>query len=84
MAYLGPRQAQIIKFIKDNGGEATKKEMVVAFDSWYYANVPHNLGLVLSNMVKRRLLIRVKRGVFQVGDGKKLAKQIDKNQIKLF
>lgn len=84
MAYVGTRQAQVIQYIRDNGGEATKKEMVKAFDSWYYCNVPHNLGLVLSNMVKRRLLVRVRRGVYKVGDGRKPAKKVDPNQSSLF
>lgn len=64
---LSKKQAEIVAFIR--GKESvTKKEIVDRFLHWHYTNEAFHIGNILSNMVKRGVLKRIKRGVFKIGN----------------
>lgn len=63
-------QKEITRFVLQNGGTATKQQIVKALDS-YYCNGEKHIGDRLSRMVKAGLIKRVKNGVFEIGDGRK-------------
>ena len=58
-------------FVIHQGGSVTKKQVVSAFGRQYYCHGDKHVGDRLSRMVKANLLVRVKPGVFEIGNGKK-------------
>ena len=73
-------QKEITRFVLQNGGTATKQQIVKALDS-YYCNGDKHIGDILSRMVNAGLLKRVKNGVFEIGDGKKAKKPTEKQIV---
>lgn len=65
------QQKAIIAMCQANGGDLTKKQVVEQYGHEYYANGAFHIGNILSRMVNSGMLIRVKRGVFKLGKGKK-------------
>jgi hypothetical protein len=70
IAYLVPmkpsrKQQDIIRSAKMNGF-ITLKEAVCLVGGDVYANADKHTGAILSNMVKRGMLIRVKPGTFKL------------------
>lgn len=81
---LSDKQIGIVNFIRSNGN-ITKKQAVEMYDHCYYYNGTKYIGEILSNMVKRGYIKRVKNGVFELGNfSNQLAGIVDKNQINLF
>lgn len=63
---LSHKQGLIVAFMR--GKESvTKKEITEKYGFWYYTNEAFHIGALLSNMVKRGILIRIKKGVFKIG-----------------
>lgn len=82
---LGYNQLRILRFISKRGGEVNFSEIVAEFETQYYTNAGHYVGLSLSSMVKNGVILRVRKGVYTVGTGKKPAKtQETNNQPTLF
>lgn len=71
----------ILQFIYQNGGTATKSDIVEKFGQRYYCNGSKHLGDMLSRMVKSKKLHRIKRGVFSIS---KPHNELINNQIDLF
>jgi len=64
---LSKKQAEIVAFMR--GKESvTKKEIVAEFNHWHYTNEAFHIGNILSNMVNRGVLKRIKKGVFIIGN----------------
>ena len=59
------KQQAVIRSAKINGF-VTLKEAVHLIGGDIYANAEKHVGSILSNMVKRGMLIRVKPGVFKL------------------
>lgn len=73
----------LFKGAKD--GQIKKADAVELLGGSYYCNESKHVGDVLSRMVKAGLLTRVKKGVFEIGKGKKAAAEITpENQTTLF
>ena len=82
---LGYNQQRILRFISERGGEVNFAEIVAKFETQYYTNAGHYVGLSLSSMVKNGFVQRVRKGVYSVGAGGKTAKtQEPNNQSTLF
>lgn len=79
-----PEQKEILNFVRQRG-EATKAEICKISDR-YFCNGSKHVGERLSRMVKSGMLIRVKNGVYRLGDGvkKSVVAISDKKQIELF
>ena len=66
---ISDKQKIILEFIKKSkDATITKKEAVELIGGCYYTNESKHTGDVLSRMVNRGLLKRIKNGVFKVGD----------------
>lgn len=78
---LSEKQQQIIAHIKTSG-TITKKHAVDMFKMCYYTNAEKYVGEILSNMVKRGLIKRVKAGVFELST-RKISIPSDSNQTSL-
>ena len=76
---LGYNQLRILRFISERGGEVNFAEIVAKFETQYYTNAGHYVGLSLSSMVKNRVILRVRKGVYTVGTGKNPAKTQETN-----
>lgn len=76
---LGHNQLRILRFIAEQAGEVSFPEIVEKFKTEYYANTSHYVGLSLSSMVKNGVILRVRKGVYTVGTGKKPAKTQETN-----
>lgn len=63
---LSPKQGKIVAFMRGKDS-VTKKELVDEFEHWYYTNAAFHIGVILSNMVNRGVLIRIKKGHFKIG-----------------
>lgn len=59
-------QREILSLAVLRGGKITKQEAVDLIGRNYYCNAPFHVGNVLSRMVNARLLVRVKRGVYEI------------------
>ena len=70
-AMLTPQQSAILALAREHGGTVTSKQVQEKFLHNYHCNGEAHLGAILSRMVVANLLVRVKKGVFQVGTGKK-------------
>ena len=70
-AMLTPQQSAILALAREHGGTVTSKQVQENFAHNYHCNGEKHLGTILSRMVEANLLVRVKKGVFQVGTGKK-------------
>lgn len=79
------RQKDVLFFFNgDKTKELTKAEIIKGAGLYYYHNGNKHAGDVLSRMVKRGLLIRVRKGVFRLGNGTpKKEIIINPNQISL-
>jgi len=58
-----PKQAKVISYVLDHG-HITLQEAVDLIGTDIYANACKHVGVILSNMVRRGMLDRVKKGVF--------------------
>lgn len=64
------RAKDVLKFFNgDKTKEYSKQEIIKGAGLYYYHNGNKHAGDVLSRMVKSRLLIRVRKGVFKLGNG---------------
>ena len=82
---LGHNQLRILRFIAEQSGDVQFSEIVARFECKYYCNAAHYVGQSLSSMVKNGVILRVRKGVYTVGTGKKPAKtQETNNQPTLF
>ena len=82
---LTPHQNNILAFLRENGGTATKKQVVARFGHWYYCNAEKHIGDILGRMVRARLLKRARPGVYETGTGTGTKTALtDKNQTTLF
>lgn len=81
---LSEKQKTIIDLIRLNG-QVTKKEVVESIGKYYYHNAEHYVGEILSNMVKKRYIKRIRNGVFELGSQPNQLTGIEnKDQTKLF
>ena len=77
-------QKEIYQFVRQKG-QATKKEIVMKFADHCYCNGEKYVGDRLSRMVDAGFLVRVKKGLYKPGIGKRnRPATIDENQIQLF
>jgi len=60
---MSPKQNAVIRFLRENH-ELTLNQAVDLIGKDVYANARFHVGNVLSNMVKRKMIIRVKPGLF--------------------
>jgi hypothetical protein len=83
---LTQHQKAILEYVADK--EKTKSQIVNKFNAWHYGESSSRLiGEMLSRMVDRGLLIRVKKGVFKRGPGITINSKsvnIDKDQLSIF
>lgn len=78
-------QRKIFDFIRAKGGTAVLSDIVAEFGANYFLHPEKYVGDSLSRMVKAGLLIRVKKGVYAIGTGKKpVVQKPDDNTPKLF
>ncbi len=79
------KQKILFEFCRFNT-QITKRKAVELIGNTYYTNAAKHVGDVLSRMVKSGLFIRIKPGVFALGDRTKKDKKesIPENQLKLF
>ena len=61
---LTSKQKQILDFLRE--GEKKKSEIVDRFGHWYYCNGDKHVGNLLSTMVRRNLLVRKSKGVYEL------------------
>lgn len=66
---LSEKQQKIIDYARENGMQITKQKAVELIGNGYFANADKYVGEILSRMVKMRWLIRVKPGLFKIGNG---------------
>ena len=76
---LGHNQVRILRFISEKGGEVAFSEIVEKFKTEYYDNTAYYVSRSLSSMVKNGVILRVRKGVYTVGTGKKPAKTQETN-----
>ena len=76
---LGYNQLRILRFISEQAGEVAFSSIVDKFETQYHTNAAHYVGLSLSSMVKNGVILRVRKGVYTVGTGKKPAKTQETN-----
>ena len=84
---LGEQQMRIINKANAQDGNITKREAVDLIGHCYYSNPDKNTGDVLSRMVKNKILIRLKPGIFKVNtssDRSKNTKILNPDQQQLF
>ena len=82
---MSPKQKKIIEILTDN--ETADLDLIYDFVNWsYYRNWRKYLGMLLSNMVERGMIERVKPGTFKLAKPKqKIKEEIkDPNQIEMF
>lgn len=81
---LSLKQKGILDYIRQNGS-ITKQKSVELFGGFYYHNAEKYIGEILSNMVNKRYIKRVKNGLFEIGSmSNQLPGTEDKNQTNLF
>ena len=83
---LSEKQKQIVEKANEQGGTITKKEAVELIGNNYFINADKHTGDVLSRMVTRKILIRVKPGVFKINTQARKINNTDitnPNQLKL-
>lgn len=80
------KQKIIILKAHANGGQITKREAVDLLQGFYYCNAEKYVGETLSRMVKGRIMVRLKKGLYQLADVALLNIPVveDKSQLKLF
>lgn len=82
--HISGKQRTILKHLQDNR-QISKKEAVELLKHYYYYNASKHVGDILTRMVRKGILKRVRRGVYERGNGMKKTKQINNpNQLKLF
>lgn len=80
---LSEKQQTIIDYIREHG-QATKQELIPLVNT-YFHNASKHVGDLLSNMVKRGYIKRVKPGVFELGGkSNSVPVIVDKDQTRLF
>lgn len=81
---LSEKQQIIVKFIRGNGQIETSQANNL-LKPYYYHNHEHYVSEILTNMVKRRYIKRVRRGVYEIGSfASSVPGIVDKNQTNLF
>lgn len=55
-------------FLREHG-QITKKDAVKMLERTYYCNASKHVGVILSNMVNRKMIDRIKPGVFKKHEG---------------
>lgn len=83
---LSPKQKEIVKlFSNDRNKILTQGEISHSVPFGYYANGSKYVGEILSRMVKRNMLVRIKPGHFRLGSFREPVENIDNpNQLELF
>lgn len=79
--HLTENQKTVIRIANDNGGVVTKKQVCEVIR--YYYNTEKHVGDILSRMVKKNILKRIKPGVFEISTGNK-QEEPNPNQISIF
>lgn len=76
----------ITKFALDNGNQITTSQANELLAGNYYHNGAHYVAQILARMVNAGKLKRIKRGVYELGNGyRKNLQQIEnENQTQLF
>ena len=69
------KQQSVLRAAKMNGF-ITLKEAVRIVGGDIYANAEKHVGAILSNMVRRRMLVRVKPGTFKLSEQEQTLKLI--------
>lgn len=67
---LSQKQKAIINMLRQNQ-TITKVDCINLLGKYYYYNAEKYVGEILSRMVNKGTLIRIKPGVFKLGEGKK-------------
>ena len=76
---LGHNQLRILRFIAEQSGDVQFSEIVARFETQYYCNAAHYVGQSLASMVRSGAILRTRKGVYTVGNGKKPAKTQETN-----
>jgi len=78
-------QLLIIQYLFGKG-EVSKSKMMqeMEIESWYYHNSEKHFGDILSRMVNRGFIIRVKKGVYKLKENQTSKTIVNPNQIELF
>jgi len=81
---LTQHQKAIIIYLQT--GHKEKKQIVNKFKSWHYANSNKHIGDILSRMVNRGLIVRVKKGIYGISKEpvSSVSEMIDPKQQSLF
>ena len=61
---MSPKQQKIISMLRHDGSTINLSDAVVAIGGDIHAQKKRYVGKILSNMVKRRIIDRVKPGIF--------------------
>lgn len=84
---LSDKQQLIVNYIRQNGTITTMQANQL-LSCFYYHNAAHYISEILTNMVKRRYIIRTSRGIYSLGSLGSLSNSIhgasDKTQQSLF
>lgn len=67
MTRLSKHQRTLIQFAKENGNNITKRQACQLIP--FYHNTQKHVGDILSRMVKSKMLVRVKNGVYELNTG---------------
>lgn len=78
------KQIQILEFMKSQDGTAKFSEICDRFHNEYYANASHYLSEILKRMVQNGLLVRPKRGWYEIKREIRVFETNDPDQLKLF
>lgn len=82
---MTPEQKRILQIVHEYGKDCPKKHLVEKLGGEYYANGEKHVGDRISRMVKSKMLVRVKPGLYRVGTGTKYKPAtIDEGQRRLF
>jgi len=65
------KKHEVLKFLK-TVEFATLKEIAEAVPFYYYHNTHKYVGEILSRLVKRGLVFRIKKGVFKINPNQKI------------
>lgn len=80
---LPSKQQAILDYARQHG-QITSNNAYQLLNSFYYHNHEKYIGEILSRMVNAGKLVRIKTGVFEIGNGKVNTELVIKNQESLF
>lgn len=81
---LNIKQKQILEFLKSQGGIASFGQICDKFHNQYYANASHYLSETLRRLVRSGLLVRPKRGWYEIKREVRVFEKENPDQLKLF